>query len=128
MNIETWSLELGWSSIASGSVPLNEFEATISVPLGPSCQVSGCILPEAMNFNPLANVDDGSCVRQSDNVSLFASWSLDDLATNGLGGRYNDVEGLEVNGREYAIVGSTCGFHPWCTAILFGGQGGCFED
>lgn len=111
MNIETWSLELGWSSIASGSVPLNEFEATISVPLGPSCPVSGCILPEAMNFNPLANVDDGSCVRQSDNVSLFASWSLDDLATNGLGGRYNDVEGLEVNGREYAIVGSTEGTH-----------------
>ena len=36
---------------------------------------------------------------------------LDALATNGLGGKYNDVEGLEVSGREYAIAGSTEGTH-----------------
>jgi choice-of-anchor B domain-containing protein len=111
MEVQTWSTELGWTSIASGSVPLNEFLATLSIPLDPSCPIPGCMLPEAFNFSPQATVDDGSCVQQSDNVSLFASWSLDDLATNGLGGRYNDVEGLEVNGREYAIVGSTEGTH-----------------
>ena len=111
MDIQTWSTELGWSSVASGSVPLNEFEATVHVPLDPSCPIPGCVLSEAFNFNPQATLDDGSCVRQSDNVSLFATWSLDDLATNGLGGRYNDVEGLEVGGREYAIVGSTEGTH-----------------
>jgi len=111
MYIQTWSTELGWSSIASGSVPINAFEATVHVPLDLDCPIPGCMLPEASNFNPQATLDDGSCVRQSDNVSLFAAWSLDDLATNGLGGRYNDVEGLEVNGREYAIVGSTEGTH-----------------
>ena len=110
MDIQTWSTELGWSSVASGSVPLNEFEATVQCPR-PSCPISGCTLPEAFNFNPQVTEDDGSCVRQSDNVSLFASWSLDALATNGLGGKYNDVEGLEVSGREYAIVGSTEGTH-----------------
>jgi len=111
MNIQTWSTELGWSNIASGSVPLNAFEGSVHVPLDPSCPIPGCTLPEASNFNPQATLDDGSCVRQADNVSLYASWSLDDLATNSLGGRYNDVEGLEVNGREYAIVGSTEGTH-----------------
>ena len=111
LEIQTWSSGDGWSTVAYGTVPPNESNAVVSVPLAPDCPIVGCTLSEAFNYNPQANVDDGSCVRQADNASLHAAWSDDDLPTNGLGGSYSDVEGLAVNGREYAILGSTLGTH-----------------
>ncbi|MDG1345916.1 MAG: hypothetical protein P8Q21_06485, partial [Candidatus Thioglobus sp.] len=50
-------------------------------------------------------------MRRSDNVTLVSTWTDSSLPINGFGGAYNDVEGLEVGGVEYAIVASTLGTH-----------------
>lgn len=79
--------------------------------LSDDCDYPGCTNPDAMNFNPSAGLDDGSCTRQSDNVNLYAQWTDESLPITGFGGSFNDVEGLFLNGREYAIIGSTMGTH-----------------
>jgi len=86
-------------------------EATMTLPLTDDCPIPGCTLAEAFNFSPSATEDDGSCVRKSDNVELYGYWNDDSLPITGFGGAYSDVEGLEVNGVEYAVLGSTLGAH-----------------
>jgi len=81
------------------------------LPLIEGCPVAGCMNTEAFNYNSSANVDDGSCMRRSDNVTLVSTWTDSSLPNNGFGGAYNDVEGLEVDGIEYAIMASTLGTH-----------------
>lgn len=100
-----------WVFINDGTVPEGEFSNTIPIPLSENCPIPGCTLEGAINFDPGANVDDGSCSRQSDNVNVFGQWSDSSLPINGLEGSYNDVEGISVNGREFAIIGSTTGTH-----------------
>lgn len=101
----------GMTTLASGTVPPNAYDNMLPVPLDPDCPVWGCTFPSAWNYNPSANEDDGSCIRQADNVSLFGHWTDESLPVNGLNGRFSDVEGLKVNGREFAILGSTMGTH-----------------
>ena len=111
LEIQSWSSENEWSTLVTGTVPPGQSESSFSVPLVADCAWPGCTSEEAFNFNPNATSDDGSCARMKDNVSLYASWSNPALPTNGFAGSYSDVEGLAVEGREYAIVGSTMGTH-----------------
>ena len=76
-----------------------------------SCPVLGCILPSAVNYNPIATVDDSSCQIISDNINLLFNWSDSTLPVNSLGGSYTDVYGIAINGGEYAVIGSTMGAH-----------------
>ena len=76
-----------------------------------SCPVLGCILPSAVNYNPIATVDDSSCQIISDNINLLFNWSDSTLPINSLGGSYTDVYGVAINGGEYAVIGSTMGAH-----------------
>ena len=76
-----------------------------------SCPVLGCILPTAVNYNPIATVDDSSCQIISDNINLLFNWSDSTLPINSLGGSYTDVYGVSINGGEYAVIGSTMGTH-----------------
>ena len=98
--------------MGSGLVPLNPGDFfSFQLPLIEDCPVAGCMNTEAFNYNSSANVDDGSCLRRSDNVNLVSTWTDSSLPNNGFAGAYNDVEGLEVDGTEYAIMGSTLGTH-----------------
>lgn len=85
----------------------NEF----SLPLSPDCPFSGCTDSTAMNFEPAAAQDDGSCTQLSDNIDLYAHWTDASLPITGFGGSFSDVEGLVVDNREYAVIGSTLGTH-----------------
>ena len=76
-----------------------------------SCPVLGCTLPSAVNYNPIATVDDSSCQIISDNINLLFNWSDSALPINSLGGSYTDVYGVAINGGEYAVIGSTMGAH-----------------
>ena len=76
-----------------------------------ACPVLGCTLPFAVNYNPSATADDSSCTFLSDNVNLLYNWSDTTLPQNYLGGSYTDVYGLAINGREFAVLGSTMGAH-----------------
>jgi len=76
-----------------------------------SCPVLGCTLPSAVNYNPIATVDDSSCQIISDNINLLFNWSDSTLPINSLGGSYTDVYGIAINGGEYAVIGSTMGAH-----------------
>ena len=76
-----------------------------------SCPVLGCTLPSAVNYNPIATVDDSSCQIISDNINLLFNWSDSTLPVNSLGGSYTDVYGVAINGGEYAVIGSTMGAH-----------------
>ncbi len=98
--------------MGSGSVPTVPGDLfSFALPLIEGCPIAGCMNIEAFNYNSSANVDDGSCMRRSDNVTLVSTWTDSSLPINGFGGAYNDVEGLEVGGVEYAIVASTLGTH-----------------
>ena len=113
----------GLTLIANGTVPVGDFEFTLSVPLNDGCPIYGCTEPQAWNYLPNANEDDGSCTRQADNVSLIGHWTDTTLPINGLNGRFSDVEGYAKDGREYAIVGSTMGTH-----IIDISEGTAFEE
>ena len=76
-----------------------------------SCPVLGCTLPTSVNYNPIATIDDSSCQIISDNIYLLFNWSDSTLPINSLGGSYTDVYGVAINGREYAVIGSTMGTH-----------------
>ena len=76
-----------------------------------SCPVLGCTLPSAVNYNPIATVDDSSCQIISDNINLLFNWSDSTLPITSLGGSYTDVYGIAINGGEYAVIGSTMGAH-----------------
>ena len=76
-----------------------------------SCPVLGCTLPASVNYNPIATIDDSSCQIISDNINLLFNWSDSTLPINSLGGSYTDVYGVAINGREYAVIGSTMGTH-----------------
>jgi choice-of-anchor B domain-containing protein len=76
-----------------------------------SCPVLGCTLPTSVNYNPIATIDDSSCQIISDNINLLFNWSDSTLPINSLGGSYTDVYGVAINGREYAVIGSTMGTH-----------------
>ncbi|PCJ80521.1 MAG: hypothetical protein COA49_08615 [Bacteroidetes bacterium] len=98
--------------ISSGLVPNPPGDsATMPLPLTDFCPIPGCTNVNAFNYNPLATQNDGSCTRQSDNVELYGFWTDATLPITGFGGSFNDVEGLLVNGKEYAILGSTVGTH-----------------
>lgn len=98
--------------MGSGSVPTEPGDMfSFDLPLSAECPITGCMNIDAFNYNASANVDDGSCMRRSDNVTLVSTWTDLSLPINGFGGAYNDVEGLEVGGVEYAIVASTLGTH-----------------
>ena len=98
--------------VGSGLVPSNPGDFfSFPLPLIEGCPVAGCMNTEAFNYNSSAIVDDGSCMRRSDNVTLVSTWTDSSLPNNGFGGAYNDVEGLEVDGIEYAIMASTLGTH-----------------
>lgn len=98
--------------MGSGSVPTDPGDLfSFALPLSEGCPIAGCMNSEAFNYNASANVDDGSCMRRSDNVTLVSTWTDSSLPINGFGGAYNDVEGLEVGGVEYAVVASTLGTH-----------------
>lgn len=100
------------STLASGYVTSAQGDSAFTeLPLLPTCPIYGCTHPEGINFDPAANTDDGSCLRGSDNMTLYSHWHDEDLPTNSFGGSYSDVEGIVVNGREYAIIGSTIGAH-----------------
>ena len=100
------------SQVFSGMVPttLGDFYAA-QLSLTEDCPISGCMNADAFNYNFEANVDDGSCMRRSDNVTLVSNWTDPSLPNNVFGGAYNDVEGLEVGGIEYAVIASTLGTH-----------------
>jgi choice-of-anchor B domain-containing protein len=102
---------LAGNVLAEGAVPPSAFEAVEPVPLDPTCPLPGCTWAEAFNFDPGANVDDGSCVRQADNVVMEGHWTDLELPANGLGARFSDVEAVVVDGMEFAVVGSTMGTH-----------------
>ena len=105
-------VDLFGNILCTGQVdPSPGYEASMTLALSDNCPIPGCTLFEAFNFNPDATEDDGSCIRQSDNVELFGYWTDESLPINGFGGAYSDVEGLEVNGVEYAVLGSTLGAH-----------------
>ena len=76
-----------------------------------SCPVLGCTLPTSVNYNSIATIDDSSCQIISDNINLLFNWSDSTLPINSLGGSYTDVYGVAINGREYAVIGSTMGTH-----------------
>jgi len=98
--------------ITSGLVPNPPGDnATMPLPLIAGCPVPGCMNQDAFNYEPLATIDDGSCTRRSDNVELFGYWTDSTLPITGFGGSFSDVEGLLMNGTEYAILGSTMGTH-----------------
>jgi len=98
--------------VGSGLVPSNPGDFfSFPLPLIEGCPVAGCMNIEAFNYNSSANVDDGSCMRRSDNVTLVSNWTDPTLPNNGFGGAYNDVDGLEVGGIEYAVMASTLGTH-----------------
>ena len=67
----------------------------MTLALSEDCPISGCMLSDAFNYNPQANIDDGSCVRQSDNVELLGVWNDTTLPINGFGGAYSDVKALK---------------------------------
>lgn len=51
-----------------------------------------------------------SVFSQSLNMDLLGTWKDSTIINNG-GQTYNDIWGYELNGREYAIIGSTIGTH-----------------
>lgn len=97
--------------ISNAAVPPSAFTASSPLPLDSSCPLPGCTLPDAANYDPLANLDDGSCTRQADNVTLLGHWTDTSLPLNGLNGRFSDVDAAVINGHEFAIIGSTLGTH-----------------
>ena len=98
--------------VGSGLVPSNPGDFfSFDLALAEGCPVAGCMNLEAFNYDSIANVDDGSCMRRSDNVTLVSNWTDPSLPMNVFGGAYNDVEGLEVGGIEYAVIASTLGTH-----------------
>lgn len=97
--------------IANGTVPAGSYEFSVPIPLNEACPLSGCTSLQAWNYLPAANQDNGSCIRQTDNINLVEQWTDLTLPINGLNGRFSDVEGFAQNGQEYAIVGSTMGTH-----------------
>jgi len=100
------------SQVFSGMVPTTPGDFyTSQLSLTEGCPISGCMNADAFNYNLEANVDDGSCMRRSDNITLISTWADSTLPNNGFGGAYNDVEGLEVGGIEYAVMASTLGTH-----------------
>ncbi len=97
--------------IASGFVGPLLFEDSVLFSINGNCDIPGCLEPTAVNYNPTANFNDGSCTFLSDNVSLLGHWSKDSLILNGLGGSYTEVYGAVISEREYGIIGSTAGTH-----------------
>ncbi|MFT4660922.1 MAG: choice-of-anchor B domain-containing protein [Patiriisocius sp.] len=97
--------------LASGFVGASLFESSVVFSVNGDCVIPGCLEPTAVNYNPMANYNDGSCILVSDNVSLLGHWSKDSLVINSLGGSYTDVYGTAINDREYGIIGSTAGTH-----------------
>lgn len=97
--------------ICAGAVPAGESEAFFGFSLNGDCEIPGCTNDIATNYQPGANVDDGSCEFVSENVTLLGQWTDLSLPQNGFGARYNEVWGDVINGREYAFIGSTLGTH-----------------
>jgi len=97
--------------LASGFVEASLSESSVVFSVNGDCILPGCMEPTAPNYDPMANSNDGSCIRISDNVSLLGHWTKDSLALNSLGGSYTEVYGTAINAREYAIIGSTAGTH-----------------
>jgi choice-of-anchor B domain-containing protein len=51
-------------------------------------------------------------VAQTQELPLLGSWRTEvDLPVTGYGSRYNEIWGMALDGREYAIIGSTIGTH-----------------
>ncbi|MBM72092.1 MAG: hypothetical protein CL847_04845 [Crocinitomicaceae bacterium] len=104
--------DMAGNVLTIGSVPTTPGdEWTVPLSLGQECPYHGCTVEDAFNYNPEANINNGSCVRQSDNIELFGNWNNSSLPNNGFGGPFSDVEGLKVGDKEYAVVGSTLGAH-----------------
>ena len=97
--------------ISSGNLQGNYFFGTNLFGINGNCPILGCMMPNTTNYNPSATIDDASCTFLSDNVNLLYNWSDTTLPQNYLGGSYTDVYGLAINGREFAVLGSTMGAH-----------------
>ena len=51
------------------------------------------------------------CYGQSYNMRLLGTWDNNNLPANNGGYTYSEVFGFEMNGKEYAVIGSTQGTH-----------------
>jgi len=97
--------------ISSGNLQGSYFFGTDLFGINGNCPILGCMMPNTINYNPSATIDDTSCTFLNDNVNLLYHWSDSTLPINGLGGSYTDVYGVVINGGEYAVIGSTMGTH-----------------
>ena len=97
--------------ISSGNLQGSYFFGTDLFGINGNCPILGCMMPNTINYNPSATIDDTSCTFLNDNVNLLYHWSDSTLPINGLGGSYTDVYGVAINGGEYAVIGSTMGTH-----------------
>jgi choice-of-anchor B domain-containing protein len=137
---EIFIYDLSENLIGQGFVPPGEFEASFTFTAGGFCAIEGCTDPDASNYSPSANIDDGSCIPLYWNVSLIGQWNDNTLPNNGFGGAYSDVYGGVINGIEYAVIASTEGAHilsledptnPTESAFIpgaFGGSGVTHRD
>jgi choice-of-anchor B domain-containing protein len=97
--------------ISSGNLQGSYSFGTNLFVINSNCPIQGCMNAIAVNYNPIANIDDTSCAFLSDNVNLLSTWADTSLVQNSLGGSYTDVYGIAINSREYAVIGSTMGTH-----------------
>lgn len=59
----SWDITVGGVGAASGGAPETAF---FTVGAG-VCEIQGCTDPDAINFDPAATVDDGSCIEAAEN-------------------------------------------------------------
>jgi len=76
------------------------------------CDGCGCTDPEALNFDPAALIDDGSCVYDTGDIFVEQSLSAEEMVFNMLMGSGVLVSNVQVTGSPVQM-GSFTGGGPW---------------
>lgn len=105
-------------SLFSGSFNQYSFGINSS---GCSPQLEGCIDPNALNYNPLATIDDGSCISASD---CDQEWVVMTIATQMWGSEVS----WELIDESGAVLWSGDNYNSWDVVTAYGCvPAGCYQ-